>query len=521
MSASARVAIVIVILLLLPVVFGPIVIGLLIERGVEQVLAANVASGIDVEFERGLYTSRARTSLAIEGSDGTGGALAAEHVIVHGPIPLAAPAIGRSPFDLAIVLVHSRVSPDPATMPGVAEALGDAPLVSVFTRVTSQGDVEALIDAPPFELGGGRLIWAGLTGRIDARDRFDRISGELAAEGLRLADDQVSLVLQSGQATFDADLVAGRLAATLEQSGSEWVFGDRRFASGAIRIEADQPLGGDLLGDARSRWRIERLAGAGGLDVDDFEMTDLELEQLVAFDAETGLHRGELGLAFASWRVGAVPADGPGGFRVHVERIDRAAVERFRNALQELEQSGASPEDIEAMRPLVVMDQLPGLLQTSPVFEVRDGFVESPDGRLDARLRVTVDGSEPALLGDPFMLMSLIEAHASVEGPEPLVRRLAERLLPAASPAPPEAVPPGTVISDPDAGLPVEGAADAGLAGEAEGPPVDRVAGWLESGTLVRDGDRVRFEARFTNGMPMLNGQPADPALITNLMPGM
>ena len=33
--------------------------------------------------------------------------------------------------------------------------------------------------------------------------------------------------------------------------------------------------------------------------------------------------------------------------------------------------------------------------------------------------------------------------------------------------------------------------------------------------------DRVRIDARFENGFPMLNGEPADPALMMELIPGM
>ncbi len=516
MSASARVAIVLAILLLLPIVFGPIVVGVLIERGLDRVRASGATPGVDIEFERGLYTSRARTSLAVDRTDGTAGAITLDHVIVHGPIPLAAPAIGRSPLDLVVVLVDSKLAPDLEMMPGVEQALDGEALATAFTRVGPRGDVESKIVSPAFELAGGRFVWAGLEGRIELVDDMTRVSGDVTVEGLRIADDQVSLAMQPGTARFDADLRGQRLEAQIEQQGTEWVFGDQRFSSGAVRIEADQPLGGDLLGDATSTWTIERIAGAGSLGEGDFEMSGIEIEQVVERNFDSGLHRGELGLAFETWRVGDDPVEGPGGLRMHVARIDRAAVQRFQAALQELEESGAPPDQIEAMRPFVVMEHLPALLASSPALDVRDAFVDAPDGRAEATFHLTVDGSEPELLTDPFMMMSLIEAHASVEGTDPLLRRLADRMLPALYAAPPVApqADSGLVVSNPDA-------ADPGAGEVPLGEAIDRVDVWLEDGTLVQEGERLTFEARFENGMPMLNGQPADPELITNLMPGM
>lgn len=512
---SARIAVVILILLLLPIVFGPIVIGLLIERGLEEVLAATESAPVEVEFDRGLYTSRARTRVAR--SDGGGAVLEAEHVIVHGPIPLAAPAIGRSPLDLVIAIVHSRVEADAEAMPNVAAALGDAALATVVTRVTAVGDIDSSIDSPGFEVDGGRLIWGGLVGGITLRESGRFLAGELATEGLRVADAESSLTVEPATGSFDVDLYAKRLEARFEQAGTEWVAGDRRFRTGPIRIEGDQPIGGDVLGDARSVWMISELAGGGGLGEGDFEMRGLKIEQTLERAPESGLLRAEIGLAFDAWQVGAAPPDGPGGLIVALERVDRAAVERLREALQEVERTASSPEEAEAMRPFVVLDQLPGLLATSPVFAVRDAFVEGPEGRLEAALHVTVDGSQPELLSDPFMMMALVDARASMQGPEPLVRRMTERLLPAVQTAPPVvATPPdGAVVSAPVPEPPAPHGP--GEPDEAD----DRVDAWLRAGTLVRDGDELRFEARFEDGVPWVNGAPADPAFVSGLVPGM
>lgn len=509
---STRIAVTILVLLLLPVVIGPIVIGVLLERGVEKIQAQARASSIEIEFDRGLYTSTARTRIALAGEPGDGGEaleFAMDHVFVHGPIPLAAPAISRSPLDLVIVLVRSRIEADPAVMPRVAEALEGDALLTLQTRVTSVGDVDVDVESPAFELDAGRLVWAGLSGTITVRDSGRVVEGELGTPGLHASDDQASLVLHEVELEFTADLQTSRLAAQLEQAGSEWVVGDRRFETGRITVEADQPMGGDLFGESHSSWKLARIFGRGGLGESDFDVTGIDVQQTVNLDAATGLHRVVVGLAFEAWRVGELPPDGPGAMTIVLDRIDRAAVERFRETLQKLEATGGSPEEVAAMRPFVALEQIPSVLASSPSFDVRDAHVTGPEGRLDASMRLAIDGSQPELLSDPFMLMSQIEARAGLRGPEPLVRRLLGRLVPPLESAPGDvpAIEPGAEATPMEPGAAVA--------------PGDRIDAWIADGTLVRDGDQLVFDAAFEDGLPMLNGEPADASALMNLMPGL
>lgn len=509
-------AITVAVLLAFPVLVGPIVIGLMLERGSERFSEAAAGAGVRMQFDRGLYASRVVTHLAFKDDAGNSGRLVIEHDIIHGPIPLAAPAYGLSPFDLAIVLVRSRVDPDPEAMPGVAAALGGASLATVVTRVGSTGNVDARIESPGFELEGQRLIWAGLEGEVVARDRGSDVRAQIAAAGLRLADAESSLTLRKGVVSFSVDAASRRITATLEQDGGEWVTLDRRIELGPLQVEADQPLGGPLLADSRSVWSFSRIAGGGGLGESDYEVTGLEIGQSVVQDPASGLHRGELEIAFERWVVDDAAPDGPARFDLVLDRVDRAAVERFRAAMQALEQSGQSPEEIEAMRPFVVLEQMPSLLASSPVAELEEAWIEGAEGRATAQVRLSVDGSEPELLSDPFMMLSLLMADAKLDGPEPLVRRMADRLLPTPATAPPVALQPegGAVVSD---------ASEAGppAAAAPPPPPADPIDVWLEEGKLVRVGDRLRFDAHFEDGLPMLNGAPADPELFMSLMPGM
>lgn len=194
---------------------------------------------------------------------------------------------------------------------------------------------------------------------------------------------------------------------------------------------------------------------------------------------------------------------------VVLDRIDREAVLRMRDALQALEASGASPEEIEAMRPFTLMENLPAVLASSPSLDVEDLVYEAPEGRLEGALHLSVDGSQPEMLADPFSLMGQLAARLHLDAPEALLRRL---LAPLAA---------ARVEEDPGAGG-VHSVDDAAVVDPAAPPElVHPVDAWLASGTLVREGDRLILDARFENGFPMLNGRPADPALMMQMMPGM
>lgn len=500
---SGRIAATLAVLVLLPVLVGPIAVGVVLERQVAAQLAGSPELPFELEYERGLYFSRARTrfSLADAAGDASleGQALVVDHVIVHGPVPLAAPLVGRSPFGFAAMWVHSSLEVDAEALPNVARALDGAALVRLDTRVGFDRRLDLALEAPAFVLEDGRLTWKGLVGDATVEPLGGAGAGRIEMRGLELSDGETTLVVAPASGRFQLDLERRRLATVLDQQGLELVSPESRLAVGALHVESEAPLVGDAFGPSQGSARLTEISGGGGIGDAGFLIEGVAFAQRISLDDATGLYRGQADLGFERSRLGTRAPDGPGSVQVVIDRVDRAAVMRMRDALQALETSGAGPEQIESMRPFVVLEQLPSVLASSPSFDVRDLVYLAPEGRLEGALHVSVDGSQPEMLQDPFSILGQLEASARLGAPEALLRRL---------------LAPWAVARAEQAA-----AADAG--GDREPEPIHPVDAWLASGTLVREGDRLVLDARFERGLPMLNGRPADPALMLQLMPGM
>jgi hypothetical protein len=271
----------------------------------------------------------------------------------------------------------------------------------------------------------------------------------------------------------------------------------------------------DAFGPSEGTATLAAVSGGGGIGESGFLVDGLGVRQAISLDEASGLYRGSLRFGFERGQWGTRPADGPGRLGIVVDRIDRDAVLRLRDALQALEASGASPEEIEAMRPFTVLEHLPAVLASSPSFDVEELVYQAPEGRLEGTFHLSVDGSQPEMLADPLSLMGQVKARLHVDGPEALLRRL---LAPLAHARVEE-----TSGGDGAASGHGDATAPAASAGKAATEPdlIHPVDAWLASGTLVREGDRLVLDARFEDGFPMLNGRPADPALMMQLMPGM
>lgn len=501
---SGRIAAILSILILLPVLVGPIIVGFLLEDEITSQIG-RPGTGIVLEYERGLYTSTARTTLTMGPDSGAlaGSEVVLDHLIIHGPVPLAAPVIGRSPIDLAVFVVRSRFDADPEAIPNVARALDGAAIATVDTHVGLDRSVEAELEAPPFELEGGTFEWKGMSGEMAGSSEAGTADGVIELHGLEAFDGVTSFTVAPGTARFSVDGDRARLVATLDQEGMELVSEDGRLALGTFHAEGESAVSGDPFRPTEGKGTLTEISGGGGLGDTGFLISDLEFTQKSTIDDASGLYRGEMSFGFTSGQTGARPADGPGGFKVVLDRIDPEAAVRFRNALQTLEASGGSPEEVAAMRPFIVLEQLPGLLASSPSFDLKDLSFDAPEGRLAGAFHLSVDGSQPEMLQDPFSLMGQLEMSANMDAPEALLRRLLAPLANAAAEDAPEVA---------------EGEMPDGEAADTLLHPVDA---WLANGTLVREGDRLRMDARFENGFPMLNGKPADPALMMKLMPGM
>jgi hypothetical protein len=150
----------------------------------------------------------------------------------------------------------------------------------------------------------------------------------------------------------------------------------------------------------------------------------------------------------------------------------------------------------------LMSEQLPAFLSPSPEVALEKLHLVGESGALDASLRFGVDGSDPSMLGNPFMLLSKLQASASLDGPVAMLEAALddyyERSLRQEQPE-------------------LDTASRAALAQATRVATLDKLT---TDGTLIRKGDRYTLEARLEEGLPIINGVPADPTFLMGILPG-
>ena len=69
-------------------------------------------------------------------------------------------------------------------------------------------------------------------------------------------------------------------------------------------------------------------------------------------------------------------------------------------------------------------EQLPAFLSPSPEIALEKIHLVGKSGALDASARLGVDGSDPSMLGNPFMLLTKIQASATLDAPGSMLEAL-------------------------------------------------------------------------------------------------
>jgi len=486
------------------VLSGPIITGFVIERTHPMLIEVADESAPDVQiastFDRGLFISTAETTLRFDGADESD-ILVIQHEIAHGPIPIGELWHGRSPLSLVVAVVDSRYEVDPEALPNVAAALDGQPLFRLVTWLGFDRSVRLALSSPPFELAEAGYIGGGLEGRSEFDPETGEASGEIhvAAQSLR-DEDGSSLAIAPTEASFrvepgeeGANPASGRVevgAISFEGPASRVrVATSRATYSGTLRQGAFETGLFDLrVGDVHSEPITDAAAEPG-------ELLGLRLVEESEFDEQRGLRSLTTTVTFDRLVSGA-DVYGPGRLVLAIRNVDVVAAGEFRDALAALDARAASDADALGARLALIEQFLPRLLGSSPEMVLEKFSVQSPHGELVGGGRVGIDGRDPAMLGS--VLMALMQTRAVIEFsiPAPLMQTMVERyVIASVRDEMPE-------VSDED------------LQQMAAMMRDTLLEQFVARGLLIRDGAVYRVDARFTDGMPSLNGQPIDPAML-------
>lgn len=498
-------AVVLVLLLL-----GSFVCGLVLERVYGRIIdEAQAGSGglyeISGVFQRGWLSSSAQTRLVFP--DAAGGEpveLPLEHDVVHGPIPLAMLARGGNPLDWLLGRIVTEHHLSAERLPRIASALGGRPFVRAIARIGMTGIVDVELESPSFELEDGSVSSEGLEGELQLAPRSGEASGTIRLGAVRVRDTQGVATLDGS--TFEFASEPGQGDATGQLSGAwelgalalEGESGSLRLGSSSMRFEGESGQGASIAG--RTEIELGTLE-AKAPEGEPIALRGLKLVERREVNPSTAHREFHANLSFEDLEV-AGDRFGPGTVEAAIRNIDADAFEALREAAAAVEAAGDDEmKKMEAQMSLM-SEQLPAFLSPSPEVALEKLHLVGESGALDASLRFGVDGSDPSMLGNPFMLLSKLQASASLDGPVAMLEAALddyyERSLRQEQPE-------------------LDTASRAALAQATRVATLDKLT---TDGTLIRKGDRYTLEARLEEGLPIINGVPADPTFLMGILPG-
>jgi len=170
---------------------------------------------------------------------------------------------------------------------------------------------------------------------------------------------------------------------------------------------------------------------------------------------------------------------------------------KLQEALKEIQKTGTSDEKQSEMLFSKLIEVLPDLIKKSPEVELTRLSLKTENGEVVGKAKVTIDGTNPELINNPFFLLTAINAEADLTIP----RAFLESIL--------------------------EGFARknlmAGVKGETEETPDDeeinelakseatlQIKHLLEQNILVVQANDLKLRATYKQGQLKLNGQPTE-----------
>jgi hypothetical protein len=188
----------------------------------------------------------------------------------------------------------------------------------------------------------------------------------------------------------------------------------------------------------------------------------------------------------------------------HIRNIDAPAWRALGADMSALGDRNLSEEEMSQQRLVVLGKHMAQVLGPAPELVIEQLKLQTATGGLEGSARFGVDTSDPMALSMPFMLMFILQAKAGLSIDFELMHELVDAYL-------------ASTVAD-----------DAGTMSEEE---ILEMAGFMRMGmlgSLLADGRLVsdeaagkyRLDIELREGLPILNGQPADPSFLSGVVPG-
>ncbi|MBW2231703.1 MAG: DUF945 family protein [Deltaproteobacteria bacterium] len=410
----------------------PLIMGFGIERLHTQLIQeagsqSDAAYTIEGRLDRGWFVSKAETIIRYRSeTDSQIFELALNHDIVHGPIPLGELFFGRSPLRLVAAVVDTRYEADATRLSHFADALDGRPLLQVLAWLRFDRSASLRLLSPEFGLHDGRFVSRGVDGYADLDPAAETMRSQVRfgpfvivgdAGEIRIAESRLQFESTPGEQgnTMSGRLELGELTlrgavatSRVEPSRLDWsaLLADQELVEGAAEL---------VVGEYRVEGADET---TGMLRL----LSGLRVDERMQYAPETGLRGFELELRFD--RLEGDRRFDSGEMKFLVRNIDTAAIQGFRAAMARIEAQGLPEIESNLKKAGALEEWGPQVLGPSPELALEKLSFDTDAGPVRADFRLGIDAADPSMLGNPFMVMALIQAELNLKMPSVVLNEL-------------------------------------------------------------------------------------------------
>ncbi len=437
----------------------------------QQISKPNHVLAENKSYERGIFSSRAITSITIKGT-GSDFRFGIVNSIQHGPITYVTDPHLKGGFQPAMAVIRAGIAPGQDSGQEIKQLLEKFPELGASTSITIlslDGSGESFLEVPAFrkklpdsEGKETEVNWGGLTSKTGFDIGLGEITGILAAPNLEIAQDGVRFQLRNLKGDFNSHpgikgVSVGSFAISSEQVDAE-ERGSDPFSLEAPGLQVETGVSGETI-TSNLRVSFKRLSAAG--------------ETL-----------------------------GPFSLEFEARKLDPELIIRLQRVAAGLQAGIGSGTDDEAYQAAVnqLKELLIHMLAKSPEFELKGLNIKTSMGDLAGKAKLTFAGSSN-LFANLFTLANAVSANADVTVSEKLFYHLAERSL-------------GTALDTP-------GRQDGEQIDQLAGEGARNLAGWLlAQNFMIRENGSFRSSATFKSGKLTVNGKKVQVSDLLNGMAG-
>jgi uncharacterized protein YdgA (DUF945 family) len=421
----------------------------------QEVGDTGLVNATNVSYERGVFSSRARTQVRV-GVPQAGGETAEKwdfvvtHVFRHGPVTMA-PQQGILSARPGLALASSTIESGPEGENALLTQFPELAETTSTIRVHFDGSVagDFLVPALDRKVGAESLGWAGLQGSVDFDPALRHLRARLIMPGLNVRVEDETLSVQNMTCDMDMSetlplLYVGEVSVDIASITAEKP-GEQAAGLESLRLVSDSRIEGALV-HSNQTLDITRILAAG-------------------------------------------QTHGPLRCELETRNLNARSLSDFQVRIRELYRAERDPDRMAERMGNLYGRLLRDLLTGNPEFRIPRLHLATAMGNATGSMSVRLDAPGESALGNPLLLLGHLDATAEASVHEALVQALMRGQGAEERPE-----------------IPATGLGGQDLEALLQQQRTDQINALISRNLLIRDGDTLRARAEFNQGRLTVNG---------------